>query len=228
MRELNEQIFDVLTPEVEYWLGFLMADGNVSGNQIQINLGRKDRGHLEKWKAFVGSSNAIYDGVMPPNGRIIASEYSKFIFSSRYMADKLAEYGVTPRKSHTASATECLVNSADFFRGVVDGDGTVALYNIKAHKGYGTKIYKPRKEAVVSLCGSEYIVAQYKTFVDSVTGGSNKVGRVQGLHTYKVCGAKAQKLAEILYGGATVYLDRKYEAAMQVISTKLGIIENNV
>lgn len=224
MRELNEKVFDVLTPEVAYWLGFLMADGCVSGNQIQLGLAAKDRGHIVKWKEFVGSSNKIFDGAQPSKDGKRSLPYAKFVFSSAYVAKKLAEYGVTPRKTLTAKAADCLVNSVDFFRGAVDGDGTCALYDVKAYKGYGTKIYKPRKEAVLTLCGSKDLIAQYKTFVDDATGSNNKIGRVKDLYTYKVSGAKAQKLAKVLYGGATVYLDRKYEAAMQVISAKLGIV----
>ena len=32
--QINEQIFDVITPETTYWLGFLLTDGNVYTNAI--------------------------------------------------------------------------------------------------------------------------------------------------------------------------------------------------
>lgn len=220
--ELDEHAFDVLTPEVEYWLGFLFADGNVSKNQIQINLGRKDREHLEKFKVFMKSSTNIYDGVMPATARTRETEYSKFIVSSEMLRKKLFEYGLTERKSMTADPAKCLLDSVDFWRGVVDGDGNVSVqfHKEQVYRGY---TYAARHEASVSLVGSKKVVEGFKTFVEArLPEVKNSISLRSNLHEYRVQGAKAVKLAALLYDNPVVFLDRKYAASKEIQTTVLG------
>ena len=56
--QLNEQAFSKLTPEAAYWVGFLMADGSIVGRSVGIALALKDAGHLELFRAFMGSKVA--------------------------------------------------------------------------------------------------------------------------------------------------------------------------
>lgn len=116
---LNHEFFSTIdTPEKAYWLGFLSADGNVSGTRVQINL--KDREHLEKFKAAVGST--------APVKRYFKGSYElfKIAFRSKRMVEDLARYTVGPRKSFSVQpwhgATELLPH---YWRGCVDGDGWV-------------------------------------------------------------------------------------------------------
>ena len=221
--ELDEHAFDILTPEVEYWLGFLFADGNVSGNQLQINLARKDRGHLEKFKAFMKSSTNIYDGINPATDKTPERQYSKFIVGSELLRKKLLEYRLTERKSATADPAECLKKSRDFWRGAVDGDGNVSIQFHKEHV-YNGYTYKPRTEASLSLVGSQGMVEAFKAFVEEhIPEAANKISCRQGLYEYRVQGKKAQQLAAILYDNAQTFLDRKYESAGHVKMATLGV-----
>jgi transposase-like protein len=58
---LNEHAFDVLTPAAEYWLGVLMADGCVSvdRDRVVLSLKTSDRGHLELFKSFLGTTKPL-------------------------------------------------------------------------------------------------------------------------------------------------------------------------
>ena len=59
---LNEAVFDSITADSAYWIGFLMADGCVYVHQqhfpaIQLELARRDHAHVEKFRDFLGASN---------------------------------------------------------------------------------------------------------------------------------------------------------------------------
>ena len=63
-RPLRHDAFDVLTPEASYWLGMMFTDGTIghrTDGQDNIALGLKacDRGHLVKFRDFLGSDHAI-------------------------------------------------------------------------------------------------------------------------------------------------------------------------
>jgi transposase-like protein len=61
--QLRHDAFDELTPDAEYWIGFLFADGSVirrrESADVQIRLSECDRQHLVKLRAFLGSTHTI-------------------------------------------------------------------------------------------------------------------------------------------------------------------------
>jgi DNA-binding transcriptional regulator WhiA len=61
---VNETIFDSITEASAYWIGFLMADGNVHNAKhgspiIRLALGAKDRDHILKFAQFTGSTHKV-------------------------------------------------------------------------------------------------------------------------------------------------------------------------
>jgi hypothetical protein len=96
--QLNEYAFDKLTPEAKYWIGFLVADGNVSIKKgvyiIALHLHDTDKDHIEKFRSFVGSAHKLGHYVNKKTGRI----YYSISFSSEIMANNLARYGVVTKK----------------------------------------------------------------------------------------------------------------------------------
>ena len=60
---LDEASFDVLTEEAGYWIGFLIADGNICYKKgieiIALHLKDIDLAHLHKFREFVGSSHKV-------------------------------------------------------------------------------------------------------------------------------------------------------------------------
>lgn len=146
--QIKEDVFDVITEESAYWIGFLLADGNVyhpNKRSKQLNLGLADRDweHLEKFKHFIGSNKKLYYN---KNGVFIS------IYSNR-IVEKLAEYGIVPNKSRIAKVPESLKDNRHFWRGVIDGDGWVS---------------KKQDGSIISgLCGTLDVVSDFKRFVDS-------------------------------------------------------------
>lgn len=199
---LNDGVFGLGTEETMYWIGFLMADGNVHhtyGRQARISLAlmRSDRGHIEKFAKFVGApSSNIYD--------YSTRAISKLTLASDRMAEDLALCGVIPCKSMVAkipTGRTDLLYSRHYWRGVLDGDGCIYL--------------NKRNYCSVSLTsGSPEFLAQFERFLKKE---NLKTGTVYKI-TYALHGEKAVAVVRALYNGASVYLARKYDKAMLAIT----------
>lgn len=202
---LNEHAFDEITPESAYWIGFLMADGCVSLNQIIINLQEKDINHLIKFNSFLKTNYPIK---MIKSGYNSSSLIASLVVSSKYITNRLSEYGVTPRKSLTAKVCDELAFNRDFWRGVVDGDGTLFL---------GKKEYSYPQ---LNLGGSYHIINQYKYFIQSLVNCDPKIEKIKSIFMLKISGKKAQKIIDTLYKNADIYLERKFLKSQDIIKFK--------
>ncbi|MFG3422219.1 hypothetical protein [Micromonospora sp. NPDC048063] len=118
---LRHDAFDELTPDACYWIGFLFADGSISYRrnhipQISVGLAERDRAHLLKLRTFLGSTSVI----SAPSPTHHSCQFS---VRSQRLADRLVALG-----RYQGPINARLVESRDFWRGVVDGDGSVGVY----------------------------------------------------------------------------------------------------
>jgi intein-encoded DNA endonuclease-like protein len=196
MYSRNEQIFDVLTNEVAYWIGFLMADGNVAAPKKTrggvITFALKDKKFVELFKTFVGSDAPIKT---QSNTRSFSGNYiiHRFQVCSTPLVQKLIKYGVTPNKTHTAKVSDELAMNPHFWRGVIDGDGSVSV--------------NKRNQFIIYLgCASKCLMQQYLTFVKQhvetraklCQHNQNKHWRVQ------LTGKPAKALQKVLAGSPSL------------------------
>jgi hypothetical protein len=204
---LNEHAFDSITEESAYWIGFLMADGTIverSANSFQLSLSLqdRDRAHLECFKRFLGSSHAITT--------ITAPTYTSCYLSirSKKLADALAQYGVIPGKTHTAQVIG-LEKNRHFWRGVVDGDGYIALLNNKAR---------------LELVGSQMLLKQFLAYIGSFYPTHQLTIRPHK-SIYKVAtnGPVAYSLIKELYDPCEIALARKLETSSNILNAALNI-----
>lgn len=198
--QLNESVFEELTPEAAYWVGFLMADGWVSErdgipNRVSVKLANRDSAHLERLKAFVGSNCPLH--------RRDKERSVEVQLCSRTIANRLVTLGVTPRKSFSAAAPGELVESRDFWRGVVDGDGHLSYYN------GARNLY---------CLGSLPLMTQFLAWTRTILP-EHKASIQPKVNIFKVrfYGDNAAQLIRTLYEGAEVSLERKERIAQQVI-----------
>lgn len=215
---LKHDAFDVITPESAYWMGFLCADGCVVDNgsgspQIILQLGRKDRGHIEKFRTFLGSEHTIYDGVNKTsrsygNGRG-DGQVSRFNVRSRPIFEALQRRGLAVH-SPLRVPSDDLADSVDFWRGEVDGDGTVRWTTDRHGSTY----------ANIMLCGHMPLLEKFQVFLIRRGIVANIIDTTSGIYQIRLLGSGAVRLIELLYGNATVALDRKFAVARDVIETK--------
>lgn len=205
---LRHDAFDALTPEVTYWLGMMFTDGTInrrSSGQPEIALGLKecDREHLVKFRSFLGSGHAITEH--PPKPGLFGMSGIQFRYSvrSRPLADRLDVLG-----RYGPAADPELAASPHFWRGCVDGDGTVGIYD-------GIPCLK--------LFGSDWLLGAFVEFLDSAGLRRARYGRpvnvrpCHGIFAVGTSGSTAVGITELLYADAPVALDRKAGKAAQII-----------
>jgi len=156
---------------------------------LNIGLAAKDWEHLEKFKKFVCSDKPLYYN---KNGVFLS------IYSNR-IVEKLAEYGIVPRKSKTAKVPESLNNNRHFWRGMVDGDGWVSRR-------------RNNNRPLIGLCGTPDVIEKFQNFLQA-TWYNYRPHAINSKSDYcceiSVCGKWAVKIIRLLYTDCSIALDRK-------------------
>lgn len=203
-----DHIFDVIdTEEKAYWLGFLYADGYVSGakNTIALALKEEDLKAIEKFRKFVGLENK------PITTKIrhlsTGDKYSyQFSFDSKATKDRLAELGCINRKTAILKfPTEDQVPKkllSHFIRGYIDGDGC---------------IYTNKNKITVEILGTEEFLIELKKWINL---GQSKIYKTHSPIVMKTLhsGKYALELLERIYKDSTIYLDRKYKKYLDYLA----------
>lgn len=206
---LDESVFDkVDSEECAYWIGFMAADGSVNprGNTITLQLKYEDRDVIYKLRRFMKSDQKI-KAIIDSAGRVHARLY---VCSSR-LKDALMKVGIHPQKHFTVAAFKYIPKNflRHFWRGAIDGDGSLGIYPNKNRLG---KVYpKP----VIGMTGNEMMVTAFKDFILDSLGHLATVHNEKGKKTYRVTfnNRKAKDAAHFLYDDASVYMKRKKEMA---------------
>lgn len=200
----REDAFDFLDSNTLYWIGYIAGDGNVTRpkkSQMKVSIKSIDDDILEKFSSFLGIPGR-------KSGNIV------WVYSNK-IASQLLELGITERKSTTIKIRHDISQSADFWRGLVDSDGTVAL-----------SAYDGRKNVypmVVYGSGSIDLITQYVDWCESLTGRRQTIYEDMrpNNHIYKVrfMGTLAVVILKTLYGScdSSVSLDRKRNKALEYI-----------
>lgn len=209
--KVNPNIFDTLTDEAAYWIGFLMADGNVESDpgsttrwKLGLVLAEQDYEHLAAFCRFLE--------VDPPT-----RNQSSLVKGKRYpivrksvrndhLCETLISYGVVPDKTQTATAPPPLVGSIAFWRGVFDGDGCVCI--------------DERTQAIsIEMAGSEPLMKQFcifaapyypnkKTYPNGKLYESTQIGKKK-VHRVRIGGPLSHTLLAVLYDAPGPRLSRK-------------------
>jgi hypothetical protein len=203
----NETFFDVIDTEAKaYWLGFIGADGCVTGgqrpNRLTVKLMESDTGHLEKLKAALGANHPLLHE--PRRG--VAGASAGLTVASPHLIRSLAELGIVPRKSTILvpwNGPRELMRH--YWRGMFDGDGCIGKS-------------ADRDNWSLTLCGSETCILAFAEWARQVCGSTSVPYFRSNIWNWKAGGlASPQALARELYEGSTVYLDRKHELAVQLM-----------
>jgi hypothetical protein len=125
-RIVNSNPFlDLLNPDVQYWLGFLAADGCISSNKFYFTLHQagQDRYHVDNLRNFISSEIKlqIYNNKS-------GNEVWQIMVGNKEIHSFLISQGLTPKKSRTLEYLGEF--TGHFIRGVFDGDGNCSTNNI--------------------------------------------------------------------------------------------------
>ncbi len=198
---INHDIFNILTTETCYWIGFITADGSLyhenNVKYLTLELKIDDKSHLEKFKNFLQCSYPIKE---VKNGKS-----TKIKITSTQIYDTLISYGICERKSYIDFNinNEILLNSPDFWRGMIDGDGSV--------------IDSSRR--ILFSAKHENILIKYCNFIENNLMFRPNIHYVlrDDFYSTTIIGKNAVALSKLIYEKANVYLDRKYKNAISII-----------
>lgn len=180
------------TEEKAYYLGYLMADGNVSIYNGQYCLKLSCR--IEDREIIDGFLNAIQSknqtSICTSNGR----QYLRVSLSSVQTVKDLIKLGVIPRKSGFESIPNIRQDLIrHFIRGFFDGDGTASVG--KVHRRSGFTAPKKMCRDILTLVGINATITPCNTSVDK---------------SYFLLGKKKSRiLFDYLYTDCNVFLQRK-------------------
>ncbi len=215
----DETFFDVIdTEEKAYWIGFIMADGHVehpdNTDLYVLHLGLKlsDRGHITKLKASLKSSHQTYN-----------YKLAILRLHSKGLCKALIRHGVVPRKSYEELVPPQMPNELlrHFWRGYFDGDGSLCIANNGKRKDGSV-----RKQWCLNLLGSRSLLESFINWAWShgllvrrptlhSTNPNCKTLEVKPRRKTEVIG-----ITQVMYEGASVYLDRKMEKYLQLKSSE--------
>lgn len=180
---------DLEKEEVRYWLGYLIADGNVSNERNRINISSsKDKEHLEKYLKFIGNGVKLNTYL---NKKYNVNEYS-VNFSSVKTKEFLISIGITPKKSLNLELKVPL--NSHMLRGIFDGDGCFS------NNTYGI------------TCASLRFCEQIIEFLKEYNIQSYVVVDKRGSTCYAIYIANNHndRFHNLLYSNANIYMERKY------------------
>jgi hypothetical protein len=205
---LNDGVFDAVTEDSAYWVGFLMADGHISviattsANAIELALAIRDKEHIRKFLDFLGSDHPIGE-------RDAGNGHGNIVARTKICSDRLvraiARYGVTPNKTHTAEVRHLELNR-DFWRGVIDGDGWITL--------------REDGSPTIGLIGSERLVSQFQAFVRSFTSECTaSICRKSCVFSLRISQRSVtREILRTLYSDCKTALDRKKAIADSLLA----------
>lgn len=186
------------TPEKAYWLGFLLADGNIYQTTLSIKIQKADEQHLHKLlKTLKATNNIENDFTIIRNNK---HHSVRVRFCSKKMTNDLIKKGITPRKSTREKLPDFPTKfTKDFLRGFYDGDGSFHFW-----------LSEERIECSVGFVGSFEMMSYCKKIMEIIVEDEVNIRPDRKIFKVFVGGEKAIKFLTWLYEGKTLYLERKY------------------
>lgn len=199
---IRSDYFAELTPDSAYVVGLMQADGSnrLDRGMMTITLKRTDAPLLEVISVRMAGGRPL---LVNRDGN------STLQVQNRPLSYGLAAWGVVSPKTHTASTHPALLLDRDYWRGVVDGDGTLC------DTADGRKI--------LAVVGSEAICEQFLAFCrHHGTGGRCNVHRNRSIYTAKLSGPDAAHLAgdPVPPGGTRTRSQARYRDPMGGVDMK--------
>ena len=174
---------------------------------VALSLSAKDKAHVKRFREFLKSKHKIT--VYTYNASFGRTTQARLAFISSPIWDRLLVLGIKPRKTEGCSVDDSLAFDRDFWRGVIDGDGSVLLANSKQSK----------RQPIVRLNGCLQLLNQFQAYVATVTGNTYKISihpTVKNFGELKLGSKPARRLISVLYTNASIALTRKLKKAQQI------------
>lgn len=204
--------FDLTIPEHAYLFGFLQTDGSLSANtrnrgKVTLEIAYRDKHILEAFQELVPENSSIRERTRDTNFKkgYHSAVWTLCDWELRTTLNALGlPYG---KKSDVVSPPKGEFSERDYYRGIIDGDGSLGMTKtgrVFPFVSFGTK--------------SPALASGYKDFVFRVLGKtfSNNPNTRDRMYNLMVTREDAQVLAAYLYPEGCLALERKVEAARKI------------
>lgn len=205
-RPFNESFFhDIDSEEKAYYLGYLMADGNVALREnsqpvVRMELHQKDRSVLEKLKELLDTDIEVKD---------TRKNCCCLRVHSRIMFNDLCSYGIVPNKTGREILPELEEPYLKhFIRGFFDGDGWFT--NTTGHNG-------KNKRKNLGFCGNSVMLENIMLYFESTLHTNHIKITDRESYAMLIYGSLSDVnvIADYMYNGSTIFLERKHIAYLQ-------------
>jgi hypothetical protein len=202
-------------------LGLLLADGTTDGRwSVVLRLAITDRDAVESARCIAASDAPITitrnSGRSPSGGP--RQDLVRWAINSCDVVSRLLTLGMRPAKSFRTDicVPQPVAASASFWRGLIDGDGTICW----SDKCTGNGRIGP--QVSLHVPGGEPLLHQWSGFVVQTIGGARPSVRpkpgTNGLHVSALSGSRAWSMLNRLYGSGGPSLARKRAAAEAILA----------
>lgn len=200
---LDEKVFDNVTEDSAYWIGYLYGDGNCTmENKVRLAVSYEDRDILYQFRDFIKSNDRpVKDFILKDK------QYSKLELRSWRIHNKIIPYGLTTRKDSRGRLPVDLLQyekGKAFVRGLFDADG--CFYYDGLHKN----------NLFAEITGYIPVLKDVKQLLVSagVIGTNKKIVKNGCIFRIRMAKKDTIKFIEYLYGdNPKYYLRRKYGIA---------------
>jgi hypothetical protein len=162
----------------------------------------RDRNQLVKFRTFLGSTHKVGNAPAGNYGGYRSKPSVRISIPSVRLSQQLLSLG-----RYQGPINDLLIQSSDFWRGVVDGDGSLGILA----SGY----------AYFGLVGSRRLLEAFLLFLKNNDLGARMTIRPdKTIFQIATAGYIAEKIVAFLYESATVALDRKAAAAAKIAAVR--------
>lgn len=212
---LNEHYFDEIdTPTKAYIYGFLLTDGsnNPDKQTVSISLQEEDKAILERMRQEIESTKPLeYLDYSNKHdfGYHYKNQYRMLLFSDK-ICSALTKHGLVKNKSLVIEFPhfdDSLMPA--FIRGVMDGDGSIGLYN-KSTISVSLTATKMFCSGLVKYLNEKLGIESCSVCDESCHNGITKSLYI-GKNADKI------KFLEWIYNDADIYLERKHDKYLAII-----------
>jgi hypothetical protein len=200
--DCNDLFFSELDSESKlYWFGFLLADGHVhtpknGGKYVEVNLGMKDKTHLELFKRHVGYTGPLKVVTVHHTRTSKTYQHVNLRIKRTRLVDDLNRHGLSLLKAGDATPLSRLNDGQmrHIIRGFFDGDGS---------------IYMMRGSLAWHLSDNHREIIEYFMSRCPVVARHNASGQAQKWRVSYGGNRIVPAICNWLYADTTIYLARK-------------------
>jgi hypothetical protein len=209
---LSGKSLDLTIPDHAYMFGFIQADGHLyetsrNRGKLQIELNEVDEIILTHFARLIHSSSSITRRTRATNFSKEHSSATLRVYDKQFR-DELKSLGLTAgKKSNLVELPRLPFSKVDYFRGVLDADGSLGL------TGRGFPF-------ISLVTASEAMAEGYLSFIVETVGKSKAASRNKRDGVYNIVAYKedAQLLTSRLYYQDCLGLPRKKESAKTLLA----------